>query len=88
MIPDDMRTDPVLRLVSSLEPRDVGAERAQRLRARCHAALARQGRGTNGDAPTPARGLGKRTAGAALLTLACAIYVIEAVRQALAIYGL
>lgn len=84
MIADDARRDPVLAAVSGLPPHDVDDIRAHRLRARCRAALRAQ------HATAPARTSGtlwRRTVGPALVATWCALYLLETVRRAAAIYG-
>lgn len=87
MTSDAVDDDPVLAALGQLRARDVGTRRADRLRTRCHAALAAQRRA----ADTAAAVNSARWApvvGPVLLAAWCAIYVIEIVRLAGVIYGL
>ena len=87
MRPDDVQDDPVLAALHDLGGWDVDTRRAHRLRSRCRAALAAEKRGS----AAPAKGDSARWTdfmGPALLAAWCAIYVVEIVRHAAAVYGL
>jgi hypothetical protein len=79
--------DPVLAALGQLHARDVDARRADRLQVRCRAALAAQKRGTDAAAAVGSARW-TRVVGPVLLAAWCAIYVIEVVRLAGAIYKL
>jgi hypothetical protein len=68
--------DHVLSLVASLRDEDVGRVRAERLRARCHASLARA-----------SRSRWQRVIGPALAGVWSAAYLGEIVRRAVTIYS-
>ncbi len=78
--------DPVLAALGLLRAQDVDTRRAHRLHVRCRAALAAQKRTADAAATDSARWA--LVAGPALLAAWCAIYVIEIVRLARAIYRL
>jgi hypothetical protein len=69
--------DPVLVLVASLPDKDVSLIRAERLRARCQARLAR----------VALRSRWQRVVGPALAGVWSAVYLVEIVRRAVAIYA-
>jgi hypothetical protein len=79
--------DAVFAALGQLRTHDVDTRRAHRLRGRCRAALAAQERAADAAATADSA---RRTpiAGPVLLAAWCAIYVIEIVRLAGAIYGL
>ena len=79
--------DPVLAALSELRTQDVDTRRAHRLHLRCRAALTAQKRAADASAGA-ASGRWARMAGPALLAAWCAIYTVEIVRLAWAIYGL
>jgi hypothetical protein len=79
--------DPVLAALGQLCRQDVGTRRAHALQVRCRAALAAQTRAADAAAGVESWRW-TRTIGPVLLTGWCAIYVIEIVRLAGAIYGL
>lgn len=74
-------TDPLLRMLENLPQAEPDRIRAARVRARCHAALARdrlRGTARRTDGPRPS--------GALLIGLGGA-YLIETIRQALFLFG-
>ncbi len=73
-------TDPLLRMLANLPQADPDRLRATRVRARCHAALAR-GRARR------ARPRSHRV-GETMLASLGAVYLLESVRQALLLYGI
>ena len=77
--------DPVLEALGQLCTQDVDTRRAHRLHVRCRAALAAQKRAADAAA-TVDSARWTLMAGPALLAAWCAIYVIEIVRLAGAIY--
>jgi hypothetical protein len=81
VIEDDDFAMAALRL---LPPRDVGAARAQRLRERCHRELRKR---TALAFEPPAAQLWRRVVGPALIGALSAIYLIETLRTAAALYG-
>ena len=85
MTSHDADDDPVLAALSELRPQDVDARRAHRLQIRCRAALAAQKRAADAAA-TVESAPWTLIAGPALLAAWCAIYAIEVVRLAGAIY--
>jgi hypothetical protein len=83
---DDVRNDPVLAALRELRVLDVDDVRAHRLRRRCRAALG------PGSPPAIAAAVAeaafwRRTAGPVLVGAWCAIYLVETLRQAAAVYG-
>lgn len=87
MTPNDVDDDPVLAALRQLSIQDIDARRAHRLHARCRAALGARERAPGAPAAgDSARWM--RLAGPVLLAVWCAIYVIEVVRLAEAIYRL
>jgi hypothetical protein len=82
MIDDDEIALAMMRL---LPPQDVTGGRAQRLRERCHREL--HGR-TTAAAEARAALVWRRTVGPALIGAWSAIYLIETIRTAAALYGL
>jgi hypothetical protein len=87
MMSDDVREDPVLAALRDLRAWDVDHRRARRLRVRCRAALATQNRSAAAAGDADPAGW-KQTAGGALLAGWCAVYLIQIVRHAAAIYWL
>jgi hypothetical protein len=85
MMSDDLDDDRILAALGQLQTRDVGTRRAHRLQARCRAADAAQRRAADAAAGVDS-GRWTLIAGPALLAAWCAIYVIEIVRLAGAIY--
>jgi hypothetical protein len=85
MTPNDHQQKNVAAALAGLRLHDVGPARAERLRARCHTALARQ---------APSRrlaGRGRRGVPRAVQIVAaawCFLYVFETLRRAAAVYGL
>lgn len=79
--------DPVLAALGRLRTQDVDARRAHRLQVRCRAALTAQTPAADAAA-TVESARWTLIAGPALLAAWCAIYVIEVVRLAEAIYRL
>lgn len=87
MTPDDADNDPVLEALSQLQGYDVDQLRAHRLRVRCRAAFVAD-RGAADTAATMDAAVWRRIVVPVLLGAWCAIYVVEVVRRAAAIYGL
>jgi hypothetical protein len=87
MTSDDARNDPVLAALSQLHGHDVDHLRAHRLRIRCRAALVAERRAADAGA-TMDGAVWRRVVAPALLGAWCAIYVVEVMRLAAAIYGL
>jgi hypothetical protein len=79
--------DPVLAALSQLRTQDVDTRRAHRLGVRCRAALTARKRAADADGGADS-GRWTLIAGPVLLAVWCAIYVIEIVRLAGAIYRL
>ncbi len=75
-------TDPLLRVLANLPQAEPDRARASRVRARCHAALAR-GRKTR----APRTSGGPRLRGTLFAGLGC-FYLMEVVRQALFLLGI
>jgi hypothetical protein len=75
-------TDPLLRILADLPQPEPDRARAARVRARCHAALARSGQLR---APRPS---GSPRLWETLLAVLGGAYLIETVRQALLVFGL
>jgi hypothetical protein len=84
MRPNDIQGDAVLATLGELRTYDVGAARAQRLRTRCHRALAMQV--SSRDMPRSREAGGWRT-GRVLAGVWCVLYVFEILRLAAAVYG-
>ena len=76
-----MIEDPVLRLIARLPHAESDAVRSERVRARCHEALARRRR-RESSRPTPPSRFWPFVA-----ALGC-VYVAEVIRQALRLYGI
>jgi hypothetical protein len=76
---DDEMVDAVLRLQSA----DVSAARAERLRARCHRELRKR----TAPEPAPAARVWRQLVGPALIGAWSAIYLIQTLRTAAALYG-
>lgn len=87
MTSNDVDDDAVLVALGQLSLQDIDARRARRLHARCRAELARRKRAAGGAAAGDSARW-TRMAGPVLLVVWCAIYVIEIVRLAGAIYRL
>jgi len=87
MTSNDVDDDPVLAALGQLRTQDVDTRRAHRLHVRCRAALAAQKRAADAGA-TVESARWTLIAGPALLAAWCAIYIIEIVRIAGAIYRL
>jgi hypothetical protein len=87
MTPNAVDDDPVLAALGQLRAQDVDARRAHRLQVRCRAALTARKRAAD-PAATVESARWTLIAGPALLAAWCAIYVIEIVRLAGAIYRL
>ena len=83
----DARNDAVARELEGLATHDVGAARAERIRARCHAALAQQRR-----APRLSAFLGsafvERVLEPALVGAVAMVFLAEVIERALSLYGL
>ena len=90
-------TDPLLRMLERLPRAEPDVTRAERVRARCHAALARRhppsrtgarwgAAGDSGHQPKP-RSIAPRLWEPALAGL-CLVYLTEVVRHALHLYGI
>lgn len=75
-------SDPLIDLIARLPPASMAPERARRSQARCHRVLARRAK----TAATRERPLPWQAWSRALVGLA-AVYLTEAVRQALRAYG-
>jgi hypothetical protein len=88
MISEDVQEDPVLAALNDMRAWDVDQRRARRLRARCRRALATQNRGATAESAAADSARWTHIAAPALLVVWCAIYVIEIVRYAAAIYGM
>ena len=73
--------DPLLRMLADLPPAEPDRERAARVRARCHTALARR-------QPRVAGRRGGSRLNETLLAGLGVVYLIETVRQALFLFGL
>jgi hypothetical protein len=86
MMPNDQRADAVTRGLESLEAHDVDAARAARIRARCHAVLARRRRAPR-LAAFVAGPLVERVLEPAIVGGLGAVYLTEVLRRALALYG-
>jgi hypothetical protein len=86
-MPEDVQDDPVLAALSRLPTQDVDRRRAHRLHARCRATLAARPRAADGAATREAPRW-RLAAGPALLAAWCAVYFIEILRHAAALYGL
>ncbi len=87
MTPDDAQGDPVLAVLGQLRGCDVDELRAHRLRVRCRAAFVAERRAA--DAPGTMDGtVWSRLIAPGLLGAWCAIYLVEVMRCAAAIYGL
>jgi len=87
MTSDDAQNDPVLAAMSELHGYDVDQLRAHRLRVRCRAALVAERRAADAAA-TMDGAVWRRIVAPGLLGAWCAIYVVEVMRRAAAIYGL
>ena len=85
MTPNVVDDDTVLAALGRLRTRDVDARRAHRLQVRCRAVLVAQTREADAGADS---GRWTLMAGPVLLAVWCAIYVVEIVRIAGAIYRL
>jgi hypothetical protein len=79
----DYSDDPVLAALSVLEVEDVSAGRAAGLRRRCHAVLSLE---TTASEPAHKWPGWRRWLAPAVATAWSAIYVVEAIRRALAFY--
>ncbi len=87
MTSNDAQDDPVLAALSQLPGYDVDQLRAHRLRIRCRAAFVTERRAADATAMMD-DAVWRRVVAPALLGAWCAIYVVEVVRCAAAIYGL
>ncbi len=87
MTANDVDDDRVLAALGQLSIQDVDARRADRLHARCRAALGAQERAV-GAAAAGDSARWTNLAGLVVLAAWCAIYVIEVVRLAGTIYRL
>lgn len=87
MTPDDAQSDAVLAALGHLRGYDVDELRAHRLRVRCRATLVAERRAA--DAAGPMDGtVWSRIVAPGFLGAWCAIYLVEMMRCAAAIYGL
>lgn len=86
MTPDDAQSDPLFGALGQLRGYDVDEPRAHRLRARCRAAFVAERRAADA-AGTMDGTVWSRTVGPGLLAAWCAIYLVEVMRCAAAIYG-
>ena len=77
-----MTEDTLLRLIARLPDADSDSLRAEHVRARCHAALARQRRQQEELRSTRASGLWP------LAAVLGGVYITETIRQALLLYGI
>jgi hypothetical protein len=85
-MPNDLRTDPLIQSLAGLPALDLDPECAARLRKRCHAELERRRRQAF---PTFVAGdLFRRVLEPAVINGACALYLVEVIRRAAALYGL
>ncbi len=87
MTPDDAQRDPVLAALGQLRGLDVDELRAHRLRVRCRAALVAERRAADAAGTTDDT-VWSRIVAPGLLGAWCAIYLVEVMRCAAAIYGL
>ncbi len=87
MTADDAQSDPVLAALRQLRGYDVDELRAHRLRARCRAAFVAERRAADA-AGTMEGTVWSRIVAPGLLGAWCAIYLVEVMRCAAAIYGL
>ena len=87
MTPDDAQSDPVLAALGQLRSYDVDPLRAHRLRVRYRAAFVAERRPANA-AGTVDGTVWSRIVAPGLLGAWCAIYLVEVMRCAAAIYGL
>ena len=87
MTPDDAQSDAVLAALGQLRGYDVDELRAHRLRVRCRATLVAERRAAYaaGSMDGP---VSSRTVAPGFLGTWCAIYLVEIMRCAAAIYGL
>lgn len=86
MSEDHIQHDPLLAAIAKLRSRDVSADRADRLRRRCHAMLQHQ-RQQDSIKLTPARVSWRRVVAPALVSAWCVVYLLEILRYAAVIYG-
>ena len=87
MTSEDAQNDPVLAVLGQLRGYDVDRLRAHRLRVRCRAAFVAERRAADG-AGTMDDTVWSRIVAPGLLGAWCAIYLVEVMRCAAAIYGL
>ena len=87
MTPDDAQSDPVLAALGQLRGYDVDELRAHRLRVRCRAAIVAERRAADAAAKVDGT-VWSRIVAPGLLGAWCAIYLVEMMRCAAAIYGL
>ncbi len=87
MTSEDAQNDPVLAALGQLRGYDVDELRAHRLRVRCRAAFAAERAAADEAAPVDG-GVWRRIVAPGLLGAWCAIYLIEVMHCAAAIYGL
>ena len=87
MRPDDAQSDPVLAALGQLRGYDVDQLRARRLRVRCRAAFAAERRPADA-AGTMDGTVWSRVVAPGLLGAWCAVYLVEVMHCAAAIYGL
>jgi hypothetical protein len=85
MRPKDIHGDPVLATLRELPTYDVRADRAERLRTRCHGGLTMHGSATQ----SPQRSLagGWPRAVRVVAGAWCVLYLVETIRRAAAVYG-
>lgn len=86
MSADHIQHDPVLDGIVNLRPRDVSADRADRLRRRCHAILQHQRQQDSTDL-VPARVSWRRVVAPAFVSAWCVLYLFEILHHAAVIYG-
>jgi hypothetical protein len=86
MTTDDIRKDPVMRMLAALPAGEPDRRRADRIRARCHAAMGRLG-WTGTLAGLFCGSFCRRTLEPALVVGISAVYLAEVVRRVLLLYG-
>jgi len=87
MRPDDAQSDPVLAALGQLRGYDVDQLRAHRIRVRCRAAFTAERRPADA-AGTMDGTVWSRVVAPGLLGAWCAVYLVEVMHCAAAIYGL
>lgn len=86
MSADHLGPDPVLAAIANLRPSDVSADRADRLRSRCHGFLEERRRQQSAE-PALGRMSLRRVVVPVLASAWCAVYLCEILLRAAAIYG-